>query len=360
MVAALLGALLMGAAPKPVAPPAVDYGKPASWICRPGVDDGSCSAGLDAVAIAADGARTGLPYVPANDPPVDCFYVYPTSSLDPTPLSDLRADDERRVTHDQAARFGSRCRLFVPIYHQVTIASLKATIAAAADPARFDVDIDVPYRDILAAWRYYLAHDNHGRGIVLIGHSQGSLILMRLIAREIENRPVRRQLVAAYLAGGLTTDSATFRATPPCRTADQTGCFLAWSSYAADYRGSRAFGRANPAARPICVNPARLDGGVGVAKAYLQRSASAPASDPPYRLVTRSITTECVTDGQGAALRVAIAPGPEAVALAAALPVSRAGPTWGWHPHDIEVVQGNMLDLIATQTAAWTRRHPAR
>ncbi len=32
-------------------------------------------------------------------------------------------------------------------------------------------------RDVKAAWNDYLARDNKGRGVVLIGHSQGSLIL---------------------------------------------------------------------------------------------------------------------------------------------------------------------------------------
>jgi len=28
-------------------------------------------------------------------------------------------------------------------------------------------------------------------------------------------------------------------------------------------------------------------------------------------------------------------------------------PVWGEHPLDISLVQGNMIDLIANQTAAW-------
>ena len=47
-------------------------------------------------------------------------------------------------------------------------------------------------RDVEAAWDDYLARDNKGRGVVLIGHSQGSGILKQLIAREIEGQPAQR------------------------------------------------------------------------------------------------------------------------------------------------------------------------
>ena len=32
--------------------------------------------------------------------------------------------------------------------------------------------------DVVAAWRHYLDHDNRGRGVVLIGHSQGTGMLV--------------------------------------------------------------------------------------------------------------------------------------------------------------------------------------
>ena len=44
-------------------------------------------------------------------------------------------------------------------------------------------------RDVRAAWREYLANHNKGRPFVLIGHSQGSLMLQQLIAHEIEGKP---------------------------------------------------------------------------------------------------------------------------------------------------------------------------
>src|SRR5205807_1830581 len=106
---------------------------PGNWICRPGVDDGTCSANLDAMAIDAAGQRALAPYQPAKDPPIDCFYVYPTASTDPTLYSDLVPDtEEKRSVHGQAARLGAQCRVFVPAYHQLTITALRYSMAQSA------------------------------------------------------------------------------------------------------------------------------------------------------------------------------------------------------------------------------------
>ena len=43
--------------------------------------------------------------------------------------------------------------------------------------------LTIGYDDVVDAWNYYLAHENHGRGVVLVGHSQGSGVLTGLIAR---------------------------------------------------------------------------------------------------------------------------------------------------------------------------------
>ena len=39
------------------------------------------------------------------------------------------------------------------------------------------------YNDVLDAWNYYLKNDNGGRGVVLVGHSQGSGVLTQLITQ---------------------------------------------------------------------------------------------------------------------------------------------------------------------------------
>ena len=129
--------------------------------------------------------------------PIDCFYVYPTVSTDPTPFSDMTADPaELNVIRQQFARFGSVCRVYAPLYRQVTLAGLRQAIAGGR---RLLVGKGRQYDDVRDAWRHYLEHDNRGRGVVLIGHSQGSYILTELIRQEIDGKPVQSRLVSAIL-----------------------------------------------------------------------------------------------------------------------------------------------------------------
>jgi hypothetical protein len=337
--------------------PPVDYAQAGNWICRPGVDDGTCSANLDAMRIDAAGTRRPVPYVAAKDPPIDCFYVYPTTSTDPTLYSDLIPDaEEKRSVHGQAARLGAACRLFVPAYHQLTITALRYTMAqSAAGKAAPKLDFDIPYRDILAAWRSYMARDNRGRGVVLVGHSQGAIILKRLMAEEIDGKPAQKRLVAAYLAGNLDLDQASFKHISTCKTQGQSGCVVAWSTYFADYEGPRVFGGTAGGAA-LCVNPAAVAGGRGALDGFLGKPSFAPANDPPAVEMAGQLSGECVADAKGAVLRVRVEPGKYADLLRESLQRYSPTPTWGLHPLDISLVQGNMISLIERQTKAWQTR----
>ncbi len=336
----------------------VDYGKAENWICRPGVDDGTCSANLDAIAVDAKGGRTPAPFVAAADPAIDCFYVYPTTSNDPTLYSDLKADaSEKRAVHGQAARLREKCRLFVPVYHSITMTALRWTMAHQGDDKA--IDFDVPYHDIVAAWHAYLARDNKGRGVVLVGHSQGAILLKRLIAEKIDGKPAQKLLVAAYLAGNRDLSAKSFKAIPPCSAADQTGCVIAWSSYRDGHEGDRFFGGTNAGEPPLCVNPAALAGGRGLAKPYLSKPALAAPSDPPYVEPLGQISAECVTDDKGAVLRIHVEPGGKYAGLMSYALSQLALPGgWGLHTLDISLMQGNMVDLLGTQSDAWVKAHP--
>ncbi|WP_420137510.1 DUF3089 domain-containing protein [Sphingomonas sp.] len=334
--------------------PPVDYAQANNWICRPGVDDGTCSANLDAMRVDAAGTRQPVPYVAAKDPPIDCFYVYPTASTDRTLYSDLVPDaEEKRSVHGQAARLGAACRVFVPAYHQLTITALRYMMAqSAAAKAPPKLDFDTPYRDILAAWRSYMARDNHGRGVVLVGHSQGAIILKRLIAEEMDGKPAQKQLVAAYLAGNPDLDQRSFKHISACKTQDQSGCVVAWSTYFADYEGPRTFG-GTTAGAPLCVNPAAVGGGRGALDGFLGKPSFAPPNDPPAVEMAGQLSGECVSDDKGAVLRVRVEPGKYADLLRQSLQRYSPAPTWGLHPLDISLVQGNMISLIRHQTKAW-------
>lgn len=80
-----------------------DYADPARWLCLPGAANDLCHGDLDATVVYADGTTEIEPHVFAKDPPLDCFYVYPTVSTDPSGNSDLLpGKEEISVTKNQA------------------------------------------------------------------------------------------------------------------------------------------------------------------------------------------------------------------------------------------------------------------
>src|SRR6266446_2262249 len=106
-----------------------DYSDPKSWLCRPGQHD-ACDVDLTATVIAAGGKLTREPWTANVNAPIDCFYVYPTVSTDPTPYSDMTPDAaELNVIRQQFARFGSKCRTYAPMYRQITLAGLRQIMA---------------------------------------------------------------------------------------------------------------------------------------------------------------------------------------------------------------------------------------
>src|SRR5262249_37862178 len=121
------------------------------------------------------------------------------------------------------------------------------------------------YAGVLAAWQDYLANDNDGRGVILIGHSQGSFHLKQLIREQLDANPtLRKQLVSALLLGGdVTVKSGSdaggaFQNVPACRSSKETGCVVAYSSFDTTPPADSLFGRPHGTAtdlQVLCVNP---------------------------------------------------------------------------------------------------------
>ncbi len=357
------------------APAANDYTDAANWLCRPGRTD-PCAADETATIVRADGSESVENWRADPDAPVDCFYVYPTVSIEPTPNSDMiPGPGELRVVQGQVARFASKCRVYAPMYRQVTLAALAAFMSGrpvAADRA-------LAYDDVRDAWKEYLAHDNHGRGVVLIGHSQGSLVLTALIQNEIEGKPVEKQIVSAILAGTSLQVPAgkdvggDFKHMPLCRAAAQTGCVVTFASFRANVPppSDSRFGKGHAAGMAAaCVNPAALAGGKGELKAYLPSdrvglSPQAPVEwvkgmkNPATPFVTPPglLSGECVSDAHGSYLAVTVnaeRADPRTDDIIGDIVLGgQVQANWGLHLIDMNLVMGNLLDLVDTQSKAW-------
>ena len=373
LVVAGLAALLVGALAEllPLVPidstpqPRPNYEDPAAWLCRPGRAD-PCSTPTTATVFAADGGKTTVTYKPDPAAPIDCFYVYPTvSHAYGTNAPIAVTGDEDGAARRQLARFAPVCRLFAPLYRQVTRSGLREVLDG--DPATSARLRQPAYEDVLAAWRTYLAKDNAGRGIVLIGHSQGAMILARLMKAEIDGKPIAAKLVSAIIPGTLVDvppgkrRGGTFKQIPLCASASETGCVIPYSSYPADRpipADARFGGTRTPGMRFACVDPAAL-AGTSTLDADLPLTPALRAKyETDFAELPGLISAACTEDGPLSVLAITVSPHDRAGEKTKAMldRLAEYSPTWGLHGLDVNLALGTLVDVVREETAAYAHR----
>lgn len=417
---AATGAALSALLPVPPPPPLPPLAHPV-WICKPGMPGDSCGqdadgnptdrtltgryndgyrTSLDATNEHPDGRTSTEPLPARSDPPVDCFYVYPTVDVLSNPVLRIgsnpptRRDEEVSVALTQVGRFGGHCRMYAPLYRQ---ASLLDGITAVLVPP----DMATGYEDVRQAFLEYWDHDNidrstgKRRGIVLIGHSQGVGMVAGLVKEFFDGKPAARQLVGLYLPGGDVTvplgktegggndPVSTFQHIPVCTRDDgdepiPTGCVVGFASYHRDpsVRPDGGTGTApDPQHTRICINPAAiLAGDPPDAQAtlhpylptrqLLRGNALAPdggltllfgayrAPDYPTGFFTppNEVTGQCYSAiGVQGRLTWLQVNGLEKIA--------QSNVVLGLHVFDMNVANGDMLDLIRAQSKQWAEDH---
>lgn len=337
------------------------------WLCRPGQPDDPCTASLATTVVRASGRRSEVAVRPGTARGFDCFYVYPTVSTERTPNSDLAAGpEERAVARVQASRFSTVCRVYAPMYRQVTSATL-ARYPTLRIPGAY---ANVAYASVESAFRDYLARDNGGRPIVFVGHSQGAVMLIDLLRRLVDADPgLRARVVLAILLGGDvevkrgSLTGGSFRHIPLCSRAGQDGCVIAYSSFPGVPPATSLFGRpgrgaalqagqsASAGVQVACVNPAAIGGGRAVLDSYFPSNGRVLT---PWVELPGLYSAEC-RSGRGATwLQVAKATGP-----ADTRPVvsERDGPDWGYHADDVDLALGNLVADVRAAERTWRRAH---
>ncbi len=364
-VVLLSGVTLVGVLATPaVAAPA----RSTVWLCRPGLVNDPCAPGFSITRYNAHGRVTAVKNVPKKRTKIDCFYVYPTTSNQPGPQANFDIDPElRSIALYQAARYASECRVFAPIYRQITVPGLLTGAATAAMR-------ETAYQDVRTAWLDYLAHDNAGRGVVFIGHSQGAGVLERLLGEEVDPKPaVRNLLVSAILLGGNVTVKkgqdvgGDFQHIRACRSRNQVGCVIAFSTFGAPVPATSFFGKtSDPSLEVLCTNPASLRGGTGkvtssqptepFAPNTIIGAAVAAVGMPPITAMTdwveyrNAYRAKCSSAGGANVLQVT---------PLGSLPTLHAVPdaTWGLHLVDANIALGNLVKLVHRQSGRWVHEH---
>ena len=133
----------------------------------------------------------------------DVFYVYPTVSTisfadnDSSWFADITLPEVREEANGNQ-RFNKMLygeyNFYAPYYRQMIFEAYQQPADTLAKLAQFAA------ADVNDAFQYYMAHFNQGRPFFLMGHSQGSQMLIELLKHGMTDAQ-RKQMVAAYCIG---------------------------------------------------------------------------------------------------------------------------------------------------------------
>lgn len=317
-----------------------DYTKLDSWLCRPGNSDDPClwQPSGEAPARSSEGAAV--------------FYVHPTTYLqrdrwnapiDPGGDAEYRT---RLFAQSQASAFFASGQIWAPRYRQ---ASYGAFLLKSDDAQKA---LDLAYSDVSAAFDEFLRANPAGP-IILAGHSQGALLLERLLREKVAGKAVAKRVVAAFVVGwpiSITADLPQL-GLPACTATDQAGCILSWMTFGdppnpdlilGNWEKTRGFNGGDRRRKDIlCVNP--VTGTKNGADTHGAAGSLVPAAD--FRSATISsdeLATRCsdgllVVDGSLPNLGPFVLPGNN------------------YHVYDYALFWGAIRADAGRRLAAWAR-----
>jgi hypothetical protein len=359
-----------------------------TWLCKPGIAANPCASDETATVELGNGKSFVEHAKPAKNPPIDCFYVYPTVSSQIGPNANLEIDpEETQVAIDQVSRLSQVCKVYAPIYPQITIPALNTPGAVTPEVSA------KAYIGMAEAFAEYIARFNKGRGFILVGHSQGALLLKRLIQEQFDpstaqGQALRHLLDGADLLGGNVlvpkgkTVGGDFQHVPACSFAGQTHCVVAYSSFLQEPPNPANFGRvespllgmgAGPSEEQVnndevlCVNPAvAIQANNHVSGAMLRYESTtpfpgllgpfiqAPSAPTPWVAFPGQYSGMCRSANGATWLQLTPA-GPAGDPRPAI--VEALGPLWGTHLEDVAVGLGNLVINSALQAGNYLVTH---
>lgn len=172
--------------------------------------------------------------------PADLFIVCPTVDLGTGGNKNMNlADNEAKKNFYGALNmergiYEQYCRMYAPYYRQAVLADYDLP-ANEAEPY-----FNLAYKDVRAAFVYYMQHENNGRPFVLAGFSQGAEMCLRLL-KEFGNEDfVKNNMVACYAIGWRFTpqEAEKYPYIQPAKCADDLGKVIIFNSEAPEVTSS--------------------------------------------------------------------------------------------------------------------------
>jgi hypothetical protein len=223
--------------------PSPDYARPESWAALPDRKD--------LADLVPKGITTGDRQA---DAPVDVFFIHPTgylhgntwnSSMDPNSSTE---ENTQWMMANQASAFNGCGRVFAPRYREAILYSFISDDKEQAEKA-----IDFAYKDVEAAFDYFLEHFSRGRPFIIASHSQGTWHALKLLEKRIDRTDLVQRLVAAYIIGGQVTVEKVERMADikACKSSTDLHCVVHWKTFAEGGKEDRII----PNETFLCTNP---------------------------------------------------------------------------------------------------------
>ena len=200
---------------------ATDYAKQENWAALPTMQDN------------ADWTPKGLQNL-QDSAKADVFFIHPTTDV--TGFKGNAAIDDKSINRQtdnfpikyQASVFNESCKVYAPRYRQAALNNFFSKNSERSQEA-----FDIAYKDVKAAFEYYLKNYNNGRPIIIAGHSQGSKHAQRLLREFFDGQPLQKQLVEAYIIGFPTYENQ-FQFLKVSESADAFGGYISYSTFGQD------------------------------------------------------------------------------------------------------------------------------
>ena len=282
-------------------------------------------------------------YAIGEDRDADLFLVCPTvdmndefnMSLDDvdTKASFLGALNMERGIYEDSTR------MFAPYYRQ---AAMKVY---SLDRAEWEPYMELAYRDISAAFAYYLEQENNGRPIVLAGFSQGADMCLRLLEEYFGDEALYDQLVAVYAIGWPLTEEMT-KAYPQivaAQSADDIGVVISFDCEAPEVTETFI----NPAnQKALSINPLSWTTDVAPADKSLNLGACFTKYSGEIRSETEALCGCYIDAARGVVKVTDIDPADYA-------PIVPGLPEGGYHVYDYQFFFRNLQQNVKDRVKAY-------
>ena len=141
----------------------------------------------------------------------------------------------------QAAAWADEANVYAPKYRQMGfMAQGKDLETTDAHLEAVKESLDLAVGDLERAFKYFLENrPDPSRPIIIAGHSQGAILMSRVLATSLQGTAHEPNLVAAYLCGGylpLDLFGRVFTSIKACEGPADVGCIIAYDTRTEEFK----------------------------------------------------------------------------------------------------------------------------